>query len=302
MRWNEIALSEKLNLGPNMSHVEDLRDPSYTKDYNGQTPPALLVMTKGEGAVIYNWANGNTIENWQELHAKVENGMDRSVQSDITQICLYRNGYIINSRLGTGKWTGHRTKHTDDIVPMLKALKERGLADNSTPIWFGNWANRQGTSAGSLGKILDFHAKPMTRLTLYHGTSSYRAEEIMKSGLRPLDRDERIWKKVHKETPAHRAESIYLTASLEQAEYYANQSSGVDKRRKNLDSNGKCTPVILTVTLGINDMAKLVADDDHMMSNDGASLADWKDSLSRMGQVAYKGSLPPSRIRVLKGG
>lgn len=302
MRWNEIALSEKLNLGPNMGHVEDLRDPSYTKDYNGRTPPALLVLTKGEGAIIYNWATGNKIENWQELYAKVEAAMDRTVQTDITQICLYRNGFIIASSLGDTKWAGRRNEHTQDTYPILKALKERGLAENSTPIWFGNWASRSGQSVGSVGKLLAAHAKPLTRLTLYHGTSSYRAEEIMKSGLRPLDRDERIWKKVHKETPAHRAESIYLTASLEQAEYYANQSSGVDKRRKNLDSNGKCTPVILTVTLGINDMAKLVADDDHMMSNDGASLADWKDSLSRMGQVAYKGSLPPSRIRVLKGG
>lgn len=303
MRWNEIVpLAEKLNLGSNMSHVEDLRDPSYVSDYNGHTPPALMVLTTGEGAIIYNWANGNTIENWQELHAKVEAAMDRSVQEDITQICLYRNGYIINSRLGQGKWSGHRTKHTPDIVKILKAIKERGLGENSTPIWFGNWANRTGQSAGSLGKLLAFHAKPLTRLTLYHGTSSYRAEEIMKTGLNPVERGERIWKHVHRDTPEHRAESIYLTASLDQAEYYARNAAKIDKRRKNLDASGNSEPVVLTCTLGTADMKKLVADDDHLMGNEGATLEDWKDSLGRMGQVAYKGSLAPQRIRILKRG
>lgn len=302
MRWNEIALSEKLNLGPNMSHVEDLRDPSYTKDYNGRPPSALLVLTKGEGAIVYNWAHGNKIENWQELYAKVEAAMDRTVQSDITQICLYRNGFIINSRLGEGNWTGHRTKHTPDIVNILKALKERGLGENSTPIWFGNWASRTGDSAGSLGKLLAFHAKPLTRLTLYHGTSSYRAEEIEKSGLNAVNKSDRIWTRTHKSTPEHRAEAIYLTASKDQAEYYAKKAVSVDQRRRNFDSSGRVEPVILTVTLGTNDMSKLVADDDHLTVHQDASLEDWRDSLGRMGQVAYKGSLPPSRIRRVKGG
>lgn len=303
MRFHEIIpLAEKLMLGHNMSHVEDLRDPSHVKDYNGRPPSQLMVLTKGEGAIIYNWASGNTIENWQELYKHVNDQMDTSVQKDMTQICLYRNGYIINSRLGDGRWTGHRTKHTPDIVAILKAIKDRGLGENSTPIWFGNWASRSGDSAGSLGKLLAFHAKPLTRLTLYHGTSSYRAEEIMKNGLNPVSRNERIWTRTHKGTPAHRDGSIYLTASLEQAEYYAQKAISVDKRRHNYDSNGEYIPVVLTCTLGTADMSKLVADDDHMMANDGATLEDWRDSLGRMGQVAYKGSLAPQRIRILKRG
>lgn len=299
MRWNEIVtIDEALNLGSNMTHVEDLRLPG-AKDHTGRKHPALLVMTKDEGAVIYNWADGN-IEQWRELYAKVEATMDRSVQSDITQICLFRNGYIINSRLGDGAWTGHRTKHTDDIVTILKGLKERGLAENSTPIWFGNWASGTGESAGSLGKLLAHHAKPLTRLTLYHGTSSYRAEEILKQGLIPVERSQRIWTKTHKQTPVHRAESIYLTASLDQAQFYANKAVNVDKRRSKHDE-GEIVPVILTCTLGTKDMEKLVADDDHI-ANNGGSPEDWRASLSGMGQVAYKGSLPPSRIRVYKRG
>lgn len=303
MRFTEFAtLSEKLMIGSNMSHVEDLRDPSHKKDINGRQPSQLLVLTKGEGAIIYNWADGNRIENWQELYKHVNDQMDTSVQADMTQICLYRNGFIIASSLGDGKWSGRRNEHTQDTYPILKALKERGLAENSTPIWFGNWASRTGESAGSLGKLLAAHAKPLTRLTLYHGTSSYRAEEIMKTGLNPVGKDERIWTRTHKETPQHRAEAIYLTAAMSQAEYYAGKAVNVDKRRKNLDSQGQCVPVILTCTLGTKDMTKLVADDDHLMMNDGATLEDWRDSLGRMGQVAYKGSLAPQRIRILKRG
>ena len=299
MRFYEICLTEALTLGGNMGHIEDLRVPG-TKSYDGGRPAAFIVLTKDGGGILYNWGNGNTIE-WKELYAKVESEMDTSVQKDMTQIAIHRNGFMIDQSLGDARWSGSRTKHTPDIVAILKELKKRGVGEISTPIWFGNWANKStARSAGSLGKLLDFHAKPLTRLTMYHGTSSYRAEEIMKNGLRPLPKDERIWKKVHRETPAHRAEAIYLTAALNQAEYYAEQASKMDKRRKNLDSNGESVPVILTCTLGVADMKKLAADDDHLMLNDGSTLEDWRDSLQRMGQVAYKGSLPPSRLRIFK--
>lgn len=317
MRWNEISpLSEAIDIGPNMSHIEDLRVPGYRSPmgrrvknkagelaYADGPPASFVVLTKGEGALLYNWAAGNKIAEWRELHDHVMERMDTTVQTDMTTIMLYRNGFLISEYPSEKSWGGKRTKHSVDMLPILKALVERGIADKRTPIWLGNWAAREGDSVGSIGKLIDRLSKKPTRLTMYHGTSNYRAEKIMQDGLTPMSASERVWSRDRKsEMPEHRANSVYLTASIDQAKYYARKAVNVDRARGNRPSGWDFEPVILKVTLGAADLRKLLADDDHLRNHPDADVADWHDSLSRMAQVAYRGSIPPNRLSIIKPG
>lgn len=316
MRWNEISpLAEAIDIGPNMGHIEDLRTPGAVSNmgrrkvgkdgkvgYADGPPKSFLVLTKGEGALLYNWAGGNKIESWQELWPMVNGKMDTAIQDDATTICLHRNGFLISSSSSEKSWGGKRTKHSVDILPILKAIVERGVADVRTPIWIGNWASGVGQSVGSIGKLIAHLSKTPNRLTMYHGTSNVRAEQIMKVGLTPISVEQRVWNKDKKSTtPAHRSESIYLTGSIDQAVYYAQKAVNVDRARgKRPEGEWEYKPVIFKVTLGAADMRKLVADDDHLRNHPDADVNDWRDSLSRMAQVAYRGSLPPGRLSIIK--
>jgi hypothetical protein len=69
-----------------------------------------------------------------------------------------------------------------------------------------------------------------------------------------------------------------------------------------IDHEGKVEPVVLQVTLGTKDIAKLMADDDYLRQHPEAKPEDGLQSLSYFGQVAYRGVIPPNRIRVVARG
>jgi hypothetical protein len=68
------------------------------------------------------------------------------------------------------------------------------------------------------------------------------------------------------------------------------------------DFYGKIEPVILQITIYRSDFDKLVADDDYLKRNLTAKPEDWHESLSDFGQVAYRGIIPPSKIKVIASG
>jgi hypothetical protein len=364
MRYAEIITEALPPFGPNMSHILDLRDPeAKPTDYKGTPEKTFVVLTKGDGAVIFYYGNDGNRYEWKDVLEKSREHMDRSIQNDVLDIRVYRNGYLINIYRDDASWSGKRNRYSDDLAAMAKALKDRGLATDTTPLWVGNWARNDPTSMGSVGKILSKPAMP-TRLNLYHGTSTFRLAKIMREGLKPLDDGARVWSK-EKGVPDHRNDSIYLTADLGQAEYYADKAVKVDRNRLSRpnysepwktnpkaidpetltvdqmrsylktvwggghydkilddladeavkqrakevlrrqsafddDKPEKLAPVILQVTLGTADMKKLMADDDFLRSNPNATPEEWLRSLGNFGQVAYRGTIPPNRIRVMK--
>ena len=78
----------------------------------------------------------------------------------------------------------------------------------------------------------------------------------------------------------------------------------VDKAEQFLarDFYGKFEQVILQVTLYKSEFANLLADDDYLRQHVDATPQDWRQSLSIFGQVAYRGIIPPERIKVLAHG
>lgn len=72
-----------------------------------------------------------------------------------------------------------------------------------------------------------------------------------------------------------------------------------DLKKKYQTFYGKFEPVLLEITLTKSEYKNLMADDDYLQQNKKANPNDWINSLSQFGQVAYKGKIPTSRIKVL---
>lgn len=300
-----MRLIDIFEAGPNIPAMryKDWRKPGRVLDYKNKTPVEMLVLTSDGGAVRFYWGDHNTMS-WDQVYTKARAAMDPSIQRDITQISLFRTGYILNPYTDNSKWAGRNNRYSSAVRNIAKSLLDRGLANTDTPIWLGNWAARNGESIGSVGKILARPENPK-RLFLYHGTNNYRLAKIMRDGLKPLDISKRVWK--DSKAPDHRNESIYLTADRSQAEYYASKSVNVDKARggrkreywADPDWPDRLEPVLILVQLGTNDMKRLKADDDFLQQKPDADPSDWRSSLENFSQIAFTGSIPPNRIRII---
>jgi len=377
--------------------ITDYRDPGHAKGkyqtYSGgyrtdqgkrrfwnKTPRTHLVLTRDGGISVYYYGNHNTMP-WGDLLSRLQSAID-PLQGDVGDIAVKGPGYLIARSREFAQWSGDRNRYSADIVAIVRALADRGVTTPSMPIWLGNSASNKGEHIGTVKLILA--DKAMNRqITLYHGTDNFRLEQIMKTGLRPMTFDERVWNNQsrEKERPAHREEAIYLTASRPQAEYYAMKAVNVDRKRfsptkqreaerirtqamqtvtqmtaalarfdrmtpeqieaedaHTLKYNyradpiaskrvyypkaiaqaqaivdqteqlggqrfyGKFEPVILQVTLYKSEFAKLMADDDFLRQNADATPEEWQRSLSQFGQIAFKDTIPPERLKVVASG
>lgn len=232
-----IDLHERVNVSfPGSNRVVDFRDPAAKLSPSN----THIVLTKDGGALIYNYANGNKIEwnykdgNGEGIYKIAARAMDTDLQTDISGIRLTNNGGILISiHRDNGTWTGNRNRFSTDLRPVAERLLDLGIATPRTPIYVGNWARRdeEGELIGSVAQIVKAPSMP-NRIMLYHGTTNARYIEIMKTGLVALDTDARVWNGDKKDRmPEHRADSVYLTASMNQAEYYAGKAVKVDRKR-----------------------------------------------------------------------
>ncbi len=364
MRANDLI--EKVNLSfPGSNHIIDYRDPN-AKDAFGRKFKTFITFTKDGGAMIWNYGSGNIVA-WYDkedpsnsLTTILGANVDTAFQRDYGNIRFTKTGVLLPQSRRTGVWAGDRNVFSLDNKPFVERLLDLGIITPRTPIFVGNWAKDDSDAVllGSAASIMNAPSIPNT-ITLYHGTSNARAKEILENGLAPLEGDARIWTK-NTNAPDHRAESVYLTASLGQAEYYANKAVKIDRKRlsfrfrtdqeykitrlihdlnakkywnsisKNPDiaeednirkkietvkkSNevlkkmantvDKVAPVILAITLTRADYKRLMADDDYLakMRHTGGdtSPTNWRGSLSDFGQVAYRGTIPPDRIKIIK--
>lgn len=301
----------------------DMRDPDHKSEWFIR---AHVFLTADHRAVIFNYGKqGNKIE-WVDL---LQNYLSNPApyQPGKFGIVPYRNGYIIDqTRDNATKWSAHINRYSLDLKEIVQGLIDLGLATGSTPFWIGNWAKaKPDRSMGSGNRILAQKENP-GRLTLYHGTSNWRWQFIQEHGLSPIDSNDRVWNK-EKDHSGHRDTSVYLTASLSQAEYYATKATNVDKRRLNntiqmkafqqvhynpdapemtkriaqwYHEGQKFKPVILQVSIPKSQYINLKADDDFLRTLAGreASSTDWEESLRHFGQVAFEGDIPPNRIKL----
>jgi hypothetical protein len=225
---------------PGSNRVIDLR--------TGKTPnqETHVVLTKDHGAIIFAYPGGsfnhgkeNRIP-WsthddpgqgEGVMQMVRREMDTSVQDDTLMIRFTPKGVQIGLWREGPSWNGNRNRYSEDIRTIVARLLDLDIVNARTPVFVGNWARRDedGDLMGSVSAILNTAQTP-SRLILYHGTSNARAKVIMEEGLAPLSASQRVWNK-DKNSPDHRADCIYLTASRNQADYYARKATQVDRRR-----------------------------------------------------------------------
>jgi len=285
--------------------IEDLRAP--TPD---ATVRNFVVLGPDETTLFYSWGHNNVLP-WEEvLHKAHEVAKTGGFQQDITDISLHRRHVMIDALPDEYKWGRVRTRYSLDVKRIVRELLKRGIIAENTPVKIGNWASQKGRLIGTARRIAGRLDVP-SRLVLYHGTTSYHFEGlyfegegtvgIQTHGLRSMLLSHRIWKDVggKRGHPLHREQAIYLTASLDSAEYYAQKAVNVLRARGYRGAK----PVVLRVYLSKRDFPGLRADDDYLsrrqFRGEPASEGDWFGSLQECGQVAFVGAIPPGQLEVI---
>ncbi len=233
MRFSEI-ISEKFII--KSSKVIDRR--SNEMNWNGEPREQMIVLTKDGGAILYSWGQVSASETmaWASFITEIRQEMDTSLQKDVTEISLRRDGNIlISENADDFSFGGIRSQYNKDVSNICRAILDRGLATPETKVYIGNWA-RDASEAELLGTIKQLcNLKELpNQIVLYHGTSSYRLEWIMEHGLTSVNKELRIWTGNRKDPIKNRDgndNAIFLTPSKNRADYYANQAVKQDNRK-----------------------------------------------------------------------
>jgi hypothetical protein len=223
------SLFERVNINAS-NRVIDLRDTNAPVNLSN----THITLTRDGGALIWNYARGNKID-WHYPNPADGEGLsiigrrecDNSIQDDWMSMRFTKNGVMLNISRGN---FGKRNIFSLDNRKIVERLLDLRIVTLRTPIFIGNWAKRDedGEFIGSVAKIINATDIP-NRIILYHGTSNARAAEILRNGLSPVDVEMRTQKEAL--VADHRVYSVYLTASLQQAKYYARKAVDIDRIR-----------------------------------------------------------------------
>lgn len=275
--------------------IEDLRSNPASDD------PQFVVLGPDDRTYYYTWGDDESGMPWAQLIGMMhEAARAGGIQASPNDISFDHGRILIDATPSEYKWGRYRTKYSFDVKTIVRELLRRALVDERTRIKLGNWANRKGYVIGTAAEVAGRRDVP-ARLVLYHGTTDYHYEQIKTGGLCPVRLEQRIWKDVgsRRGHPGHREFTVYLTASPEQAGYYAG------KAVRNMRARGwrGLTPVVLKVLLLPRDYVNLRADDDYLSEQHYLKKEpredDWLDSLQYFAQVAFVGCVPPDRIVAL---
>ena len=349
----------------------------------------LFYYTNEEGANLIDGKSARL----SEIFPLIEANMDKTIHRNVLTLAVVPQGLILDSSRDDTNWSGATTKFSPEPYLVSKALVGIGMPPQ-TRLYSGNWARQDGQLLGQIGKLAEASPEKVQDrpLVLFHGTSNYRAAIILRDGLKPLPLENRVWNKggTTKKRPAHRDDSVYLSADRAQAEYYAGKAVKVDRVRfgraaqyslnqyktnvhRQLDSIDrvlsdprallrsyvdamywgdtyqekdrkmaevqpdqiaayrqdmlnrrakiqaeydqrtkhpsvdvdKMAPVLLQITIPKRYLKNMMADDDWLSkrrnANNPGQQSDWRSSIGEFGQVAFRGSIPPSWIKVLDG-
>lgn len=257
-------------------------------------PKTNIVLTKDGGVILFsNTGTGNVADlTLKKIESYCSKEIDTKLQEYFTDLALNKNRVIMRrSRSRTSLLAGDRSVYSKDLTPTIAALLKRHVVTPATPILLGDTKQLEGENIGTVRELLN-RSFPPTKLQLYHGTSTKRLPDIKTTGLKPVPPDERVWNKGADAT--RHTDAVYLTAVRAQAEYYAKVAA----------QNDKAKPALVSVTLTSRDYPHLIADDDFAVTKaKGAPKGrDWMSSLSYYGQIAYKGTIPTSRLQVIATG
>ena len=145
----------------------------------------------------------------------------------------------------------------------------------------------------TVGEVLEM-ANPIEdvfstkQLTMYHGTSSSRAEIIKTKGLLPGKTGETYVDLI----PGYSEHNVYLATTTKNAEFYG---------RRQAEKDGDATYVVFKVE--VPDNAKILPDDHAVAFRDGKLVSGnakgIKIGIKDSGSIAYRGRIPAKFISVL---
>lgn len=228
MRYSEVFETFQYN-----DKVIDLRGKVPKGSYN-KTPIVFAVLNKEGGAYTFNYGESdiNGIS-WRDTHNFINDNMDTRYQEDILDICIVSGGILISGTANDGGFGQARSSYSDYVKTLCRELLNRKVVLPTSKVFLGNWANNKYREyIGTINKVANGKELP-DKLILYHGTSSYRLAHILKDGIRPVERDMRIWRGTRRDPIKDRGDNngaVYLTPSKIRAGYYANQAVGIDKK------------------------------------------------------------------------
>lgn len=205
---------------------------------------------------------------------------------------LQGNVITIKKADNDGKKIQRDLADRNEFLKALKELKKYGVTDDF---------KLKGVPAGipnTVGKALQQVQDPTKQvfnksndqITMYHGTSQDRWEQIQQKGLRPGYTGEAYIDLV----PGYSEENVYLATNKKTAQFYAKRQAGKDQSK----------PVVLKVQ--VPDPAKIRADDRYVpreTTDDQPSKHQYgsrekgiKAGLRTLGEVAYRGIIRPKFI------
>jgi hypothetical protein len=279
--------------------VIDFRVPDLTTfepSWGGTAQPVSTCFVLGKNAtVIYNEPIGTTAKvnqrEWEidpTIAKLVPNEWHGSMVSSRWPTFRFKDGKLIMAAPHTYERQGGVTnRYSKEVISAAGQFIKRGLLPAATPMYL-----RTADFAFSLGTLDEVATHTEQHdLILYHGTTSGRAQQILRDGLRPMAGDvaHRQWRE--KTSPEWRETAIYLTASPEQAAVYATRA--VTNARKRREKGQK--PAVLQVRIDSGLFDHIRPDDDYLRAM-GTDAKDWRHSLGHYGQVAVVSPIPANHI------
>jgi len=271
----------------------------------------------GKDGFFFKWDAGNLIVwNAHPNHMDIDESERKSVSSEVFgskgvsgMVDHATKVVAIDPSLDETRWSGKLTGDIKLVQSILRSLRmyDPRISDGYSVRFQSGFSrdlgNRPTPDDRTVGDIMA--SKPIQRgergrsVTLYHGTNSSLLADILERGLRPSrETGAKNWAGTEFR---HNMNAVYLASDRERAEYYARHSAAEQHAKGRLDA----TPVVLRVTVPTD---QLLADDDWLRREFGggtekakANVSNWHDSLTKFGQVAFLGDVPPSAVEVLEG-
>jgi hypothetical protein len=296
--------------------IIDVRPQQDLSDrYPPNEPIADIFAFGSDTTLIYYWASfkkpveidGKDYE-WKDLM-----GLVSEIEATAPDLNWDRHGSTRASRDPSGallleawlhqyKWSGARTLYTPSTEALVVAAMDRGLLKSKSEVYLGNWAGVQRYEYLGVAKEIKQPTGPMR---LWHGTSTFRIDDIMELGVLP-NMEERRRGKGKKDT-------VYFSASKMRAANFADQcvkcdnKKGVDSEFKKRYPGKKIEPILLEVVVPEGLFGNLVADEDWMnlveyeIKKCGRAVephdrSQWANSLKEFGQIGLMHGLPPAHI------
>lgn len=197
---------------------------------------------------------------------------------------------IAKEYVGTG--TRQRTvTNIKEFHQAISSLRKYGVTDDFKIKGAPPHIPKSVKDVLSLKNPMDALLSPTEKVTMYHGTSQARYEQIKQRGLMPrsMDPNRKFKDDVYNDLiPNYSEDNVYLATTKKTADFYAKRQAKKDESE----------PVVLKIELPDN--SKIVPDD-RFVRRDNAQydFDSFKASLRGLGEFAYRGVILPKFIKLV---